>query len=863
MRKALSLLLISIFALGLTFATPVSKEKARMAAVNVYINYASKTVKDFSITKEIATKRNGITTFYTFVFNAGGFVMISADDAAIPVLAYSHESPYREDITNPSVKEWLDNYSAQIEAIRTSKLSNAATITKWNDVLNNRFPKNEKAVAPLLTTKWGQGGAWDDLVPAGTPVGCVATAMAQIMNYWEYPETGSGWHSYTHPTYGEQTAMFFATTYDYANMPDNVGSDASALLSYHCGVAVNMNYAQNASGAYSRDATFVLANYFKYNQNIAFYEKLNFDDANWKALLTYELDNSRPILYSGSSTGSGGHAFICDGYNDGGNFHFNWGWDGYLDAHYAIGALNPGSDDFNSTNSIVCAIQPADAGNEVFNWVQKDSNFPTNSTYPGYIDAVNYDVAWAIGRDGSGNNLSFKDFAVTKDGGATWTSKTLNFGTAFSMINGVSADVAFIAAYGTGTGNKIIRTIDGGENWEVVLSGAGGTSFFNVVHFFNENDGFVQGDPEGGEFELYTTTDGGDNWTRVPGENIPNPTPSDEYGITGLYDAVGDNIWFTTNAGHIYKSTDKGYNWTKHTIAEGSETNIEIAFDETGMTGIANYFMADVYTKYKTIDGGETWETLTYSGDFYNSGLSFVPGTESMWVSVGADAQKPEMGFSYTTDAGATWKQYANYYKIFQVTGLDMAGINKGFAGTFRGEVGGGMWVFGGVTPNFESNETTVCEGGSVTFSGYALDMASSIEWSFGDGATPATSTENGPITVTYNTLGTKTIVLSYSIGGETYTETKTDYIEVIDCTSISETDKPLFDIYPNPSNGLFNIASETAGNVAILNAVGQVVYEKTVQQQDVINLKDFNAGVYFVRFKNNNKISTQQIVIQ
>jgi len=127
MRKVLSLLLVSIFTVGLAMANPVSKEKARIAALNVYIHYAPEAIKDYSITKELTTEKNGMTTFYTSVFNAGGFVMISADDAAIPVLAYSHNSPYREDITHPAVKEWFDGYSNQIEAIRTKKLSNEVT----------------------------------------------------------------------------------------------------------------------------------------------------------------------------------------------------------------------------------------------------------------------------------------------------------------------------------------------------------------------------------------------------------------------------------------------------------------------------------------------------------------------------------------------------------------------------------------------------------------------------------------------------------------------------------------------------------------------------------------------------------------
>lgn len=940
-------MLFSVLSLSMLLANPVSKEKARLAATNVYTHYAPEAIKDFTIAKELSAEKNGVTTVYTFIFNAGGFVMISADDAAIPVLGYSHTSTYNENITHPAVKEWFGNYNAEIEAIVSNKVSNEGTLSKWNDVLNNNFPKDVKAVAPLVETNWNQDSGWDAYVPSGTPVGCVATAMAQVMKYHSYPETGANWHRYTHPTYGEQTAFFFSTTYDWESMPNNTASDASALLSYHCGVAVNMDYDPSGSGALTRDATFVLANYFKYDQGINFAELANYTDVTWNALLKAELDQARPMLYSGSSTASGGHAFVCDGYNDADLFHFNWGWGGYQNGYFAIGDLTPTGSDFNTGNSVVYGIQPAAAGEEEMLWVSKNSNFPSESTYPGYISAVNQNVAWATGRDGSGGAADFKVYTMTKDGGASWTSKTLSFGTAFSMICGVSADIAYIAAYGSAAGNKIARTTNGGDTWEAILSGGGASSFFNVVHFFNENDGFVQGDPLGGDYELYTTTDGGDNWTRVPGADVPDPEDDTEYGIVGMYDAVGDNIWFTTNNGYVYRSADKGYTWTKHLIAAGASTNIEISFAEDGLTGLANYYVTAGTSKYKTTDGGETWEELSFTGEFYDQGLSYIPGTTESFVSVGSDYQTPYMGVSISRDGGSTWNPYAEYYKMYQMTGLDMVSETKGFAGTFSGATDGGMWVLGELSalgPNFSADLTEICDGYSVTFTNESFGDAEEVLWNFGEGAEPATSTDANPGAVTYTGLGEKTVTLTLSAGGVDVTETKEAFIKVygtptadftfepdanmynrlwftntstdvadisentwtmgeigelnnrpntfmyifpadnasyevtltmttatcsdaitktVDVVGINDAVEQIFSIYPNPGTGLFTITGEGAGNVTVMNTVGKVLIQKTIDQQDVVDLTGYATGVYFIRVESNDKVSTQRIVLQ
>lgn len=788
MRKFLSFFVVMSLVFGSMQAAPVDIQTAKKVAENYYKHYAPEAIKNFGVKNVFTNEYNGLTTFYMFTFNEGGFVLVSADDAVIPVLGYSHEGVLNSLKFNPVAESWISQYSKSIEQIVTSKLSNEETRVQWNDILAENFPKNGRAVAPLFNITWGQETGYNTYCPANTPVGCVATAMAMIIRHYQYPATGASWHRYKHPVYGNQTAFFFDETYNYAEMPTNTGSPGAAKLGYHLGVAVEMNYGPEGSGAYTFDVPFVMANYFKYDQGIQYHVKQKYSDNNWKQLLKTELDNSRPILYAGSSQQSGGHAFVCIGYNDNGQFYFNWGWDGQSNGYFSIGNLNPAAWDFNQGNQAVIGIKPPEAGQEKFLWVRKFSSFPNKSTYPRYISAVNDRVAWMVGGDGSGNNLKHRVYAVTSDGGATWTSKKLNYGDDFAMIQGISDNTAFIVAFGSGSANKILKTTDRGTTWTPILSGESASSFFNTVHFFDENNGLVQGDQSSGYHEIFTTTDGGATWTRVPQANIPAPVSAQEYGIVGHYTAVGNTLWWTTNNGFVYKTEDKGLTWTKHLIytpTAGTSVNIEIAFSDDAQTGLVNSSEGqNVQRKFRTTDGGVTWtEIASPSDQFYGQGLSAVPGKTGMFVSTGANAQANRMGISYSVDGGLTWQNYAQYYTTQQYVSVAMVSETKGFVGTFSDDNTNGVWVLGGtanIAADFSVDINTACVEQEVTFTNKSFGSYTAMEWNFGEGATPATANTEGPHVVRYSTSGKKTVVLSITAGAQTLTETKNDLVEVI-----------------------------------------------------------------------------------
>ena len=210
--------------------------------------------------------------------------------------------------------------------------------------------------------------------PGGqTLTGCVATAMGQVMKYWNWPDTGVGEHSYIENEYGLLSANFGATTYDWEHMPNSLTSssnstevEAVATLLYHCGVAVNMDYgtyAQGGSGALHEAAGNLtvpcaenaLRNYFKYSPALWNIVRFDFTDDEWATLLKNEIDHLRPILYTGNDPSTYvGHEFICDGYDTTGFFHFNWGWSGDANGFFSLGNLNS----FDSHQNALIGIEP-------------------------------------------------------------------------------------------------------------------------------------------------------------------------------------------------------------------------------------------------------------------------------------------------------------------------------------------------------------------------------------------------------------------------------------------------------------------------------------------------------------------------
>jgi len=317
----------------------------------------------------------GKSCFYAFNRAGGqGFIIVSADDRANEILAYSDTGSFSYDALPDDVKHWLAGYADQISYLRASKLQPKKVEASTSD----------KEVKPLLGgIQWNQDEPYNDLCPnydlnTRCATGCVATAMAQVMYYHRWPVSGTGTHSYQPSVLGGTTltADFGGTQYAWSDMLptyDDSSSDASRLavatLMLHCGVSVDMEYS-TSSGSASDVVPMALTRYFNYDKAIAYRTRNYYGTAEWDEVIKRELDGGRPIVALGRSS-AGGHAFVFDGYDKNGLIHVNWGWGGMSNGYFRTSALTPATQGiggstggFNYSQYIVTGIQEPQDGSE-------------------------------------------------------------------------------------------------------------------------------------------------------------------------------------------------------------------------------------------------------------------------------------------------------------------------------------------------------------------------------------------------------------------------------------------------------------------------------------------------------------------
>lgn len=353
MKRHLLTLLVLLLGWNLLNANPVGLEKARIIGLQFASAKLNSDLKDSDLDcVYMGTSNRGESCFYVFNVGTKGFVIISADDRFRPVVGYSDEGIFETQNMSPE----LAYYLGEIIKARTSRnavlLDNTAE--EWESVATTGklISRNGGGgVDYLCQTKWNQDSPYNLYAPeaSGGPggrcyAGCVATAMSQVMKYWDHPAQGSGSHSY-YSSYGMLSANFGATTYHWDLMPNYLGSssqeevEAVALLMYHCGVSVDMGYSPSGSGAYSWDVPNAIRQYFSYSTHASLQNRDSYSLVNWQNKLKESFDLGWPVYYSGYSD-TGGHAFVCDGYDDDDLFHFNWGWGGNSDGWFVIDEID-------------------------------------------------------------------------------------------------------------------------------------------------------------------------------------------------------------------------------------------------------------------------------------------------------------------------------------------------------------------------------------------------------------------------------------------------------------------------------------------------------------------------------------------
>ena len=515
MKKVLlSLMAMLLLAVSVN-ARPVDVGKARQVAETWMTSMGMKNVSAL----QNVTAQTPFTEFYVFAAAEGGFILVSADDCVMPVLGYSLTTKFDAKGEIPvNVRSWLDDYENQIrywkqQEARRNGLSTppSATADQWQMLANGEMPPAPltTAVAPMLSTTWDQYPYYNAMCPYDASeeytgnnrvvTGCVATATAQIMKYHNYPTTGYGSHSYNHGVYGAQSANFGATTYQWSNMPNELTATSSttqvnavATLIYHIGVADNMDYGLAVNGGSSAQnynvnelrasSQTALMKYFKYSPDMRVICRDDYTHDAYCNILRGELDQQRPILYSGH--GHGGHSFVCEGYNNQDQFYINWGWSGYYDGYFTVDVFTPGgggagsssNHDYSYSNVAIINIRP-------------NTNWNTSATTTVALSSTGGDAGCGVTGAGSyafGDTITME--AYTSDGYrfAGWTDNdhcnsreliatggSYNFTATFEPLQGDTL------SYCTANSHNFTRY--GFETWGIKLPASVLTSGHNLT----------------------------------------------------------------------------------------------------------------------------------------------------------------------------------------------------------------------------------------------------------------------------------------------------------------------------------------------------------------------------------------------
>lgn len=437
MKKILFTTLALLFAVSAT-ASPVSQARAWQVALAAFqMHNMEMSAKDNVVPNDVESwslhrvSVDGIDNLYLFNVTGvdsqrkvvqEGFVVVSGDDIAAPILAFSTEGTLLSSnmqAENPAVYAYLQRFGRQIAAAKAKGMvATSATKQKWAqlesddviDITRARIAAKgdylDDNIPQLLGNMiWGQGDPYNKRCPGGSVTGCVATAFGMIMNYWNYPEHGFGMHAYNgadnpaaYPdwTYGEQYADFEHTYYDWEHMEDyafgNSPSEVVAAIStllYHIGVSLNMRYSPSGSGCWSlpeyamfdtslhlyESASTIGADYriprhFGYKYSYAGMRDSIGDDSLWLTMLYTSLAEGKPIYYAGwaaadneaGHSGTSGHGYIIDGYFsdaiDTNFFHINWGWNGSANGFFKLDAMRPQNNDFTQWHGAIIGIEP-------------------------------------------------------------------------------------------------------------------------------------------------------------------------------------------------------------------------------------------------------------------------------------------------------------------------------------------------------------------------------------------------------------------------------------------------------------------------------------------------------------------------
>ena len=467
--KRIIIVAILILLFSPAFAEHVNPETAQQVATTFW----KQNLKQADDRANLSCTQTFATDFPNlYIFNIEqGWIILSADDCAVPILAYSPEGSFDIDHAPDAVKYWLDGYNDAIDfAISQGGQADEATRAEWRNLKEGKaLPrKSNQAMEPLIEARWYQTSPYNLQCPtvistgAQCYTGCPATAMAEVMKYWEWPAIGKGEFGFgegdplfrpTSPVAGHEDqyyARFDSLEYawnkmtnTYSNASTDEARNAVAWLMYHCSVSCQTSYGAHVSGARftmrespnadQRSVEYALKNHFYYDADLHSAFKSDYaTDTEWIALMKEELDaegyagRHRPILYASTA-----HAFVMDGYDDNGKFHFDFGWGGAYRGYFTIDNIQP-YPGYNFTTGQRCllGVQPRSEQNTI----------PAPTGLTAVTDDANRTVtlSWNAAQGVTGYKIYRNGICLgTVDNVSTYTDRPAAFGTNTYHVRGV------------------------------------------------------------------------------------------------------------------------------------------------------------------------------------------------------------------------------------------------------------------------------------------------------------------------------------------------------------------------------------------------------------------------------------------
>ena len=749
----------------------------------------------------------GDAAFYVFS-TASSFVIVSAQDVATPILGYSDEGPFDADAIPEQMEWWLQDYARQIQyCLEENVVPFDKTIREWELIRETGKLSDERAltaVTPLLTSTWHQNWPYNKFCPEAANTspdlnghkyaGCVACAMSQVMRKWNYPETGYGEHTYNPSGSPQQSVNFGETTYQWANMPDNITNespveeiDAVATLMYHAGVAVDMYYA--VSGSSCNDDSKVanaFKTYFLYSDELSLEELHSYttsDYATWKVKLRSSLDHGFPIFYTaGDDNSPAGHAFVLDGYSNDGAFHINWGYSGAGNGYFPVGSFNTGGYHYNHAPCAIVNMHPQTQPNGD-PWPTTQFQIAVSSNGNGTVSGGNdYGFGASVTVSATANSgYSFAywkedDVIVSTDKDYTFTAKYNRNLVAYFESPGTITVLPNDAAYGTVSGGGTYAV-----NADVSLSATA-----NAGYIFENwtKDGVIVATNNPYSFKANGTATYIANFMPYEGEYIGNESTNAYNG--NMPSAVMFNHSISEQ---IYTKAEVG----------GSGDIYSIAFFNVGFTDNLNDVTRtlDIYMKNtdKAEFGGTSdsdWITATYDYLVFSGEVTFEYGT---WTTIYLDTPFYYDGENNLvvivndctgyTNTSHNFKTYSTgkYHSLYNrgsssYNPANMSGITGSLRTTEKNKI---IINKGTHTGNYSVTTTEIPEGaGTLTGAGsYTYDSECTVT------ATPGNEsfvfrhwTKNGKImsenpTYTFNVKGNASLVAVFAGPGTVFTSVK------------------------------------------------------------------------------------------